>query len=61
MLTEADPLEDDDIYAGERKKKEEDEKPAAPPIDSEETEFEDDISEVLDKQFNSSKKKSNLV
>ena len=58
MLKEADPLEDDDIYANEREKPEE---PKAQEVDIEQNEFEDDISEVLDKQFSSSKKKNSLV
>tara|TARA_B110000285_G_C14832655_1_gene471595 strand:+ start:373 stop:513 length:141 start_codon:yes stop_codon:yes gene_type:complete len=46
LLKEADPLEDDDIYQNERKKEPE---PEAPPVDYEETEFEDDIGDLLDK------------
>ena len=51
-------MADTDIYRDERKKEEQ---PDNTVLVSEDTEFEDDISDVLQKQFNSSKKKSNLV
>ena len=57
LMQEPDPLEDADIYAGERKKEES----PAPSVDPEETELESDLGDVLKKSFVSAKDKSNFV
>ena len=57
-MSEADPLEDVDIYANERPKKEEN---AAPAVDPEETEMESDLGDLLKKSFVNAKDKSTYV
>tara|TARA_B110001450_G_C17489410_1_gene427651 strand:- start:263 stop:490 length:228 start_codon:yes stop_codon:yes gene_type:complete len=60
MMKQPDPLEDQDIYAGE-KVKECLENCVAPVVDAEATEMEDDIGDVLTRSFNKEKKKSSFV
>ena len=57
IMEEPDPLQDQDIYAGERKKECEEK---APPT-AEDLEYEDDLTDVLTQSFNKEKKKSNFV
>ena len=57
LISEPDPLQDQDIYAGERQKQEE----AAPTQSAEDTEMEDDLSDLLSKSFDKEKKKSTFV
>ena len=52
-MAEPDPLAETDIYAGERKCREE---VTAVQTNPEDTELEDDIGDVLNKQFKTSKK-----
>ena len=57
IMEEPDPLQDQDIYAGERKKDCEEKPPANP----EDLELEDDLNDVLAQSFNKEKKKSAFV
>ena len=58
LMEEPDPLQDQDIYAGERKKECTEEKSPANPED---LELEDDLTDVLTQSFNKEKKKSTFV
>ena len=60
ILKQPDPLEEQDIYAGE-KVQECKENCGAPVPDAEATEMEDDIGDVLTRSFNKEKKKSSFV
>ena len=59
LMKQPDPLEDQDIYAGE--KVQECHENCAAPVDAEATEMEDDIGDVLTRSFNKEKKKSTFV
>ena len=57
LMEQPDPLQDQDIYAGEREQTQPEEKPANP----EDLEMDDDISDLLSKSFDKEKKRSNFV
>ena len=59
LMKEPDPLEECDIYATE--KKDEDDAPKLVQVDSEQTEMEDDINDLLNQSFKKEKKKSSFV
>ena len=57
LMEQPDPLQDQDIYAGEREQEKPEEKPANP----EDLEMDDDISDLLNKSFDKEKKRSSFV
>ena len=57
LMDSPDPLEDQDIYAGEKVEEVKSEKPTNP----DDLELEDDISDLLTKSFDKEKKKSTFV
>ena len=59
IVKQPDPLEDQDIYAGEKVK--ECHENCSNPVDAEATEMEDDIGDLLTRSFNKEKKKSSFV
>ena len=59
IVKQPDPLEDQDIYAGEKVK--ECHENCSNPIDAEATEMDDDIGDLLTRSFNKEKKKSSFV
>ena len=59
-MKEPDPLEDTDIYATE-KKEDDGESKSLVQVDSEQTEMDDDISDLLTQSFRKEKKKSSFV
>lgn len=59
-MKEPDPLEDTDIYATV-KKEEDDDSPKFVQVDSEQTEMEDDINDLLAESFRKEKKKSSYI
>ena len=59
IVKQPDPLEDQDIYAGEKVK--ECHENCSNPVDSEATEMDDDIGDLLTRSFNKEKKKSSFV
>ena len=56
-MEQPDPLQDQDIYAGEKEGKCEEKAP----VDPEALEMEDDIGDLLTQSFNKEKKKSTFV